>query len=815
MDAFHEPEVPVVGGGVALDVGDVEVASNSDVWIDILSHLRQRKESRFYQDFFQELFKSTDPEGNLRGGSALLNWRMKYLQEGGMGYKGPFKNKQVHKLSQMLNVLDPLREPILNQMRMEFGNIHMGPMEFYSKMFFTKVLLTTPLKQSLLMENMAMAFPEYQGGWVDELQLLPAVIQSYGEGESQENARQYLGQFPLFLPTMDSMTAKNVLVAIFSSNFQDLQLMTLEHLEGAPIKMDIHAYKDILKMMLDSSVPQVQDLALRESVAFGVASRAEAPGDDWRYAQSLSPLFHKKETRGQAEGLASDWFKEPGVLNREQRMRALQNVVPEKHRGFLYRDMQELILNPATSSHDRWMMIQEFLLSPVGQKKAQGFDTLKGFLMSVVPEDQKLDLIREIGRNLYSIEPMLDQFFDLVDQHLKLEQKIDWYIQLKNDGRFLEMASKKLLNIFIDSYFTTAPTDVRNTYLQKMPYSIISTEDKIFHLFKENINFEMQLYTAGLNLDDVHDMRTHAYVEGLLRQMLDQEDPSARDVPEILVRGAIEKFIEDIPEAFREMIGYVMIENAKSRLVGLNWDEISFSEIQTLDYTGERIRVGRVLQMAFDLLIKNRDNPDYPIFVVNFINALGGDSMVGCVEGKMTGLARSAPLSSQAEAEDPFKDRTKAQIDNMLQRNLPQLKKFLLNFMDFSIHNDVAWRGLPPGTFNGDPAFEKELLENPEIGRLLDFLEMRKSYWRDILGELSIDSLVEYYRTHVENDFGDFVDYDGVSHSPDVNIDQNIRIFDRLLIDLGFRTYLKTFFGPAIQTGKMNMKEWLLSMDIL
>lgn len=58
----------------------------------------------------------------------------------------------------------------------------------------------------------------------------------------------------------------------------------------------------------------------------------------------------------------------------------------------------------------------------------------------------------------------------------------------------------------------------------------------------------------------------------------------------------------------------------------------------------------------------------------------------------MTGLARSAPLSSQAEAEDPFKDRTKVQIDNMLQRNLPQLKKFLLNFMDFNVHNDIAWR---------------------------------------------------------------------------------------------------------------------------
>lgn len=83
-------------------------------------------------------------------------------------------------------------------------------------------------------------------------------------------------------------------------------------------------------------------------------------------------------------------------------------------------------------------------------------------------------------------------------------------------------------------------------------------------------------------------MRTHAYVEGLLRQMLDQEDPSARDVPEILVRGAIEKFIEDIPEAFREMIDPVMIENAKSRLVGLNLDEISFGQIQTLDYTGEK-----------------------------------------------------------------------------------------------------------------------------------------------------------------------------------------------------------------------------------
>ena len=402
MDVHLEPGAPVGRGG-ALDAGDLEVVSNSDIWVDVLSQLRQNRESRFYQDFFQELFKTTDPEGNLRGGPALFNWRMKYLQEGGMRYKGPFKNKQVQKLSQMLNVPDPLREPILNQMRLELSNT-MGPAEFYSKIFFTKMLLMTSLKQSLLMENMTMMLPEYQGGLVDENQLLPAVIQSYGEGESPENARQYLGQFPLFLSTMDPMTAKNVLVAIFSSNFQDLQLMTLEHLDGAPIKTDIYNYKDILKIMLDSSVPQVKDLALRESRTFGVTARDEASGDDWRYAQSLSLLFHKKETRGEAEALASDWFKEPGVLMREQRMRALQNVVPEKHRGFLYSDMQELILNPATIPHDRWMIIQEFLMSPVGHQKSKGVRILQTFFDGDMPEPQKAEMVRNLSANPFGVD---------------------------------------------------------------------------------------------------------------------------------------------------------------------------------------------------------------------------------------------------------------------------------------------------------------------------------------------------------------------------------------------------------------------------
>ena len=341
-------------------------------------------------------------------------------------------------------------------------------------------------------------------------------------------------------------------------------------------------------------------------------------------------------------------------------------------------------------------------------------------------------------------------------------------------------------------------------------------EQDFTKFLSENVDFENAYLQLNwqVNYGNVHAGENVKKANLVLRKLLDEEDTNApkKDPETVLedVRLFLENVMSDHRQSQEEVIGaaeskeelppptigetlpYDIICAAQEnlRLItqdmrnpaqasgqwGNLWSKVAgANEILVQDHDGKPMTLGRIIEMAFYTVSKNKDHKEYASFARAFINALGSNEAIKkCGTGALEGVLFSLEGIFWEEANNQSR-QFDATDQHLIGARLPQLKTFLSRFVDFQ---DLT---LSPEKFQGvDTEFLDLLRENETFKSFLNHLTNQN--WQIIKGEQPI---YEIFREDTQ--------------------DELIKDLNLLLLDPGLRVYFSEFLGEFIRNRSLTL----------